>query len=454
LGYGHLGNHPQQITVSIFLWSTDTTMMHQPRENTTTFAVPSRPLHLSKTMEKSTEAPPVQREEEKAMKAGAAVTKRLAQILLLTHGLGVLLGFYLFYSFYRTQCSALLTASKDEYNNTLSSLQTKCDWNSKRIKDSYEETSTKESLSRQLNLLEQQTALASKHQECLASHETALIRLSAMQQEHEVTTATINKQMEEIKTLKQTIDDSVVAVEDIKRRAEKRQERLQNQLELAKAMLREKVDEVERLKSSSDGAGEYEPAVPSQQDEIVHMQAAVKRRSMAQAVQSFGEAPYTVLFLIKGQNQAATTFEVEFGTLHEMPHTVYTFLKLVQAGLYHETSLQKGEDAITGGSPATSIRKQVQSKLMRRYAELGFGVNPLLFTERSTAPCDQYSFGLVHKGPDFEIVLQRAAADDDMEKYHCPGRVVSGQDTLRGLRKGERITIVDARIIQSTREEL
>ena len=90
---------------------------------------------------------------------------------------------------------------------------------------------------------------------------------------------------------------------------------------------------------------------------------------------------------------------------------------------------------------------QVRSKLLRKYAELGFGAtSPLHFTERSTAPCAEYSLAMVNKGPEFEIVLD---VDNNNQKFTCIGTVVSGQDMLRQLQSIERATIVDARIVKS-----
>jgi hypothetical protein len=127
-------------------------------------------------------------------------------------------------------------------------------------------------------------------------------------------------------------------------------------------------------------------------------------------------------------------------------------LNLVQAGLYLETSLQlrsdSGGTSVYGGSPASSIRKQTQSKLNRKYAELGWNsARPLAFSERSAKECPAFGVGFANLGPDIRIWLPDE--DSSTEKsYACFGRVLSGQDTLNRI-GNDRVSIVDMRIVSS-----
>ena len=327
---------------------------------------------------------------------------------------------------YKAQCARLLTSSSREYNATIEKLQTVDDRNT---------------LTRQQGLLDQQAALASQHQELL-------VRLSNVQEDHERSKKYIEHQKKELTTVQRALQEADVNLRKTGDQAKKTQERMQRQIDLARTMLQEKVDEVEDLKEKADQKQNCSPeqstSSSSSNEEVVHMQSEIRRRDSIQALSKFGLLPVTVLFLVKSPSQAAISFEVQFDSVREMPHTIFTFFTLVDSGLYLETTLTRHEHRISGGSPSTCVRKQAQSKLVRRMAEHGFGKEPALFTERSTKSCSAGSFGWKHKGPEFQLYLENAP-----EEFTCPGRIVSGLQDLRNFSLEDRITIVDARIVQS-----
>jgi cyclophilin family peptidyl-prolyl cis-trans isomerase len=401
--------------------------------------------------------PPDSQGETRSLAKGGDKSRTLVQLLLLSHGLGVLLGFGLFYSFFRTQCTSLLNSHVMEFNTTIKGLQLQCQLDSSHAEGTIDDATGKNGMARRLAQLEEQTAQAGKYHECLALHEAALVRFSTAQKELDAAKATIQPLQKENDSLQQTVSGLNAALDETKRRSEKQELRLRNQLELAKAMMEEKVDEVERLKSSSAYSG-GKVCNPDQwelenQLEMVEMQTAVKRRSLALVKDSFGEAlPYIVLVIVQGPSLPASSLEIAIERLDELPHSVYTFLNLVQAGLYLETSLQLRSDSsgasVDGGNPASSVRKQTQSKLNRKYAELGWNsARPLAFDERSTKECPVFGVGFANHGPDIRIWLPNE--DSSAEKsYACFGRVLSGQDTLNRI-GSDRVSIVDMRVVSS-----
>lgn len=352
----------------------------------------------------------------------------LLLMLLLSCGIGVLGGFFAFYSMYYSQCARKLISVSSDYNTTIEKLQT---------------VDNRKTLEKQQGMLDQQAALATQHQELL-------VRLADAQKEQEKSSARIEVQKKEMDTMGRALREADRSIQQAKDKASKETDRVQRQLDLARTMLQEKVEEVEELKERSYSANkcQHDPATSSN-DEVVEIQSSIRRRDSIQIVSKFGHFPITVMFLVKSPNQNAVSFEMEFPHHRDMPHTIFTFLTLVDGGLFLETSLSQNGNLLSGGNPASCVRKQSQSKIVRRMAEMGLGMEPSLFTERSAGFCRAGSVGWVRRGPEFAIYLEDATED-----FICPGKVTSGMDELRKFPPGDKISILDARIVYSNNDEL
>lgn len=267
---------------------------------------------------------------------------------------------------------------------------------------------------------------------------------------------------DQIHRLQTELTDSTVQVTQTKQQAGKQLEQLQSQLELYKSMLRQKVQEVETLKATEascavtavTGRGSTDM---THVDELVRLQGAIRRRNIAQCLMLFGEPPYRVEFTLDLPGPAKS-FTVEFNQLDGMPHTILTFLTLVDAALYTGTALHVSADSIVGGDPQRASR-QIQSTLTRQYAQLGFGLDPLWFDEVSPqSPCNRYSFGLWNRGPDIFVPLvgERSPVGEFMSRS-CPGTVIHGMGTLAYLQEHHHtahpVTIKNARILPATKEQ-
>jgi cyclophilin family peptidyl-prolyl cis-trans isomerase len=138
---------------------------------------------------------------------------------------------------------------------------------------------------------------------------------------------------------------------------------------------------------------------------------------------------------------------VEFPSRQELPHSVFTFIDLVESKLYDATSILSKEDGAMriGGSP------QHTARLSQRYQALGYGKSALSFIESSSSfPCRRHSVGFVGRGPALEIhISDRNINDQDRT---CLGRVVQGMDVLArvetSIEKKEVIDIVQVRHVQ------
>jgi hypothetical protein len=305
-------------------------------------------------------------------------------------------------------------------------------------------------------------------------HQNLLERLAECQNAQESTKRLLQKELDQVQRLTLEQQNAAAAVLDDANAANKKAERLQRQLDLAKTMLQEKVDEVEELKMQAEECGAASAAgttsrtsstgTSSPDDEnnaaYYQLQGAVRRQNAVQLGLLHGQPPYLVHLYLKSAKRPAFAVEVQIPSLHELPHAIHTFLSLIQAGAFLETTLMKHHDISTdqirliGGSPGSTVRKQVQAKLTRLYAELGYtSTEPLLFPERSSQPCQTGSLGWIRHGPSLALYMGRkqTSSDNDNDDFSCFGRIVSGLDALETFvtssSSDERLSIVDARLV-------
>ena len=69
-------------------------------------------------------------------------------------------------------------------------------------------------------------------------------------------------------------------------------------------------------------------------------------------------------------------FEVKIFNARDMPHTVLTFLNMVDNGLYVDTTIDFVKDKIVRGGSLASVEpqlgKNMKSTVLRRFANLGY----------------------------------------------------------------------------------
>jgi cyclophilin family peptidyl-prolyl cis-trans isomerase len=165
---------------------------------------------------------------------------------------------------------------------------------------------------------------------------------------------------------------------------------------------------------------------------------------------SYGKGPYYAEFRLQFPERSGTdSFVVEFPSRKELPHSVFTFMGLVESELYDGTSILSKRDGAMriGGNP------QHEARLSQRYKALGYGESALSFVESSPSslssfPCRRHSVGFLGRGPALEIhVSDRHVNDQDRT---CLGRVVQGIHVLErveaSMEKGEVVDIVQVRV--------
>jgi hypothetical protein len=346
---------------------------------------------------------------------------------------------------YRSQCAVLLTDRSVAFNSTM---------------DRWHSLDDKKHIERQKHLLQQQTALTERHQNLLE-------KLAERQNDHEVTKLLLQQESDKVQQMTLSLHETTTAATAADTAATKKTERLQRQLDLAKTMLQEKVDEVEELKANVDELDNHCPTTikeSNNNEAYFQLQSAVRRQNAVQLGLLYGEPPYMINMYLKSARQSAFPIEVQIASVHEMPHAIHTFMNLVKAGAFLETTWSQYEGMINrgrliGGSPASTSRKQVQAKLIRRYAEHGYtSTEPLLFPERSSQPCRAGSLGWIRHGPSLVLHVMppqtAGSSATDNDDFSCFGRIVSGLDKLETFMtssspssSAERLSVVDARVV-------
>jgi hypothetical protein len=388
--------------------------------------------------------------------AGSSTVNRVLLYLLLV-GVGVIAGVGGFYALWQTSCTELLHVASARQNASLESLQEQYSKAASAHKRCLEDDNSKKKFHELQDRLEAQTKLAGKHQDLLVKHEATLEKLNEVQKAHDSSRQTVSSLNEQIKRLQRELGQSTVQVHLSKQKSDQQVEALKDQLDLSRTMLREKMVELERAQSETGSSRGSDTSW--YKTELNAVTTAIRRRSLAQLVMKYGEGPYTIQFTLdlpsppeSSEQQSFSIVEVEFRLIPEMAYTLWTILNLVDLELYTGTTIGTVDDlSAFGGRPQDAALRKDEARLARRYAETGYGAEPLLFEEISPrAPCVEYSFGIVGKGPGFFFPLVAQHQDGSVS---CPGLVVKGKHTLsrlENLPKQDRVTIINASVIIHT----
>ena len=427
----------------------------------------------------------------------------------LFHLLGILFGFILFYMTFRTECAQHIAKVMNGTNVTMMVLELQqrdeqlamLREQNRQLKEheqeqlsmqtNYEEKVTEMKL-QQTSLLDEQSSLLNKHRECIQSKTILYEQLQSYQQMELNEKLNIHNLTSEGKLLRNTILQQEQTIEMIKSDCEDQFSKLSNQLNLTKAMLHEKLEEVERLQNAmGNDTFTVTTGRPHNNNkitkEMTQVQADIKRQQFATMMNTYGKPPlmtYHVTMIVQNINFSSNqngvgpvvTLEIELNALYDMPHTTMTFLSMIENRLFHDTSLSPkqqpskntkkqptiGNILLTGGHPNTCLQTTHQSKLKRSYAELGYNIQHLLyFTERNTkykCSASMNTIGFAEYGPDLEIFYQSNDENShrSTSQHTCFGQVVSGIDSLllqQQQRDGSvdmkmRLRIIDTRIVK------
>jgi hypothetical protein len=153
----------------------------------------------------------------------------------------------------------------------------------------------------------------------------------------------------------------------------------------------------------------------------------------------YGDGPYYVQFTLMFEGQADTAqFMVEVSTRNSLPHSVFSFLTMVDFLVYDGIDFLSTKSVIHIGSNA----EQLQA--------FGFTGNQALslVEDSSEAPCGAYSVGFVGMGPQLKIIMTSDSSKHGSRA--CFGKVVAqGRQTLSrvqaAVRTGTNVEIMHVR---------
>ena len=171
---------------------------------------------------------------------------------------------------------------------------------------------------------------------------------------------------------------------------------------------------------------------------------------------SFGRGPYYAQFEIKSGRFDVDWFVVEISSKHDLPHSVYTFLAMMEAKLFDGTVFVSHYSSANTDHQVLRMERG-KAKLTRRYKALGYDEAALSFLETSDAfPCQQYSMGFAGRGPALEFYMTDDDVGRNKSEQSCLGRVTRGMGALgkvqAAIREGKTIEIVQVRHLKMNDE--
>eukprot|EP00588_Corethron_pennatum_P015382 CAMPEP_0194281638 /NCGR_PEP_ID=MMETSP0169-20130528/21167_1 /TAXON_ID=218684 /ORGANISM="Corethron pennatum, Strain L29A3" /LENGTH=391 /DNA_ID=CAMNT_0039026749 /DNA_START=217 /DNA_END=1392 /DNA_ORIENTATION=- len=174
--------------------------------------------------------------------------------------------------------------------------------------------------------------------------------------------------------------------------------------------------------------------------------------SRREAVRRFGEGPHQVKILLDFPPEPAliapdgTTpnfFVIEMASLDHMPHSVYLFLSMIEAGLWNGSSFMRLANHVLQASPRPYYKNAGQN-VHQNF--LDFGVHQVAFQEYSSQfPHKKYTVGFSGRpgGPDFyinrvdNILNHGPGGQTKYEKAHeadpCFAKIVDGIVTIERM---------------------
>lgn len=165
----------------------------------------------------------------------------------------------------------------------------------------------------------------------------------------------------------------------------------------------------------------------------------------------FRGGPYYVQFTISIEGHYdKSTFVVEVPSRSQLPHSVFTFLSLIDEKLYDGFAVSFQSNHL---SFELGIQSEFGSILSNKYKALGFHESALSFMETSSMfRCVKNSMGFAEFGPTLKVTTASNNKVDSIDDSVCFGRVVRGIKTLAlmqlELERGSSVHVVEAKYLE------
>lgn len=168
---------------------------------------------------------------------------------------------------------------------------------------------------------------------------------------------------------------------------------------------------------------------------------------------SHGKGPFLIeLYLKFGATDDKGYMMIEVPSLKDLPHSVSTFIDMVEAKVYDNTMIV-GKNGKLQIETLPSNPDALQLGNVKRV--LGFSDNAVLFNEQSHKyPCKPNWIGYVDLGPTIEIYASDKSNDSSIS---CFGQVIQGlkfvELTRAATNKGQSVELVMAKLLQPSKKK-
>ena len=166
---------------------------------------------------------------------------------------------------------------------------------------------------------------------------------------------------------------------------------------------------------------------------------------------SYGKGPYHVEFYLQFQNGDKGYMMVELPSIRELPHSVSTFMELVEAKVYDNTLITGKNGKINIEIASSSNAKDGGAlQLDNVHRVLGFSDTAILFDENNTNRnkygCQNNWLGYNGLGPNLKLY---ASTNNN---FSCFGQIIQGLKFIENIRlattqRNESVQLVMAKVL-------
>lgn len=338
----------------------------------------------------------------------------LISIILI--GTGTVIGYMAFHTQFHYQCINVLNNVHGSHNTTLAQLQDRLNEKDNLHKQCMEDETRVKEVYELRGRLESQSDLAASHRALLDQHQRSLKKIQQLE---------LGQQVDELDRLREELHVVTQKLEESRRHV------------------------VEDRQFFADSLANNQHLLESVRNHL-------SQRESVQCRQWFEtDGPYYVEFQVallltennddqepeqqqEPEASVVVSFVVELATRKQLPHSVYTFLTLVESGTYNDAAFisYSHDQKVLQISGENTSNRDLESHLHR----LGFpnGVNGVLaFLEESPSlPCQANSIGFVQRGPNLKLFLEDGAEwGADGAESTCFGRVVRGMEHMPEIKR-------------------
>ena len=240
-------------------------------------------------------------------------------------------------------------------------------------------------------------------------------------------------------------DESTQKVKQLQTSLDETLQRLRQEQENVR-LWRDRADRAEKSGSGGSGSGNNPAEFEAAKTSLSNIQAAIQEQSRQIVIEKWGYGPYKVEFEIhfpEDNSDVNHYFVVELAPIHDMPHTIHTFLEQVSRGLYNVGtggySFHHNGGHIIQGAPIPNHLTTPNANLEERFTLSGYG--HVLFQEYSqNFPHVEYTLGFTgrpYSGPNFYINTRNNAQLHGPNGYShdgygdpCFGKITFGIDVI------------------------